>query len=368
MAELKVPYISLPLQHQGLKPALLAAIEKVIDRGDFILGAEVTEFESRFAALCGARYAVGVDNGTSALFLTLRALGIGPGDEVITAPNSFLASASAIALTGAIPVFVDVRKDYTIDPALIERAITSRTKGIIPVHLTGRPAEMNSILDLARHYQIHVVEDCAQAVGARHRGRQVGSFGIAGCFSLHPLKNLSALGDGGVITTDDPELRERLCKARNHGLLNRNECEAWSPNCRLDTIQAAALLIKMDHLAEWTEKRRLIAAYYRDQLGDVVGIPEEEPFQYCVYHTFVIQVEERDALQRHLAAKGIETKVHYPIPIHCQKAAAGLRYPPGSFPVAEKQSRQILSLPIYPELSEEQVRFVAAAIRGFYNR
>jgi dTDP-4-amino-4,6-dideoxygalactose transaminase len=368
MTGMYVPYVNLALQHQAIKSRLLEAAERVLSHGSFILGPEVGEFEERFAAYCGARYAVGVDNGTSALFLVLRALGIGPGDEVITAPNSFLASASCIALAGARPVFVDVREDYNINPDLLEAAITPRTKAIIPVHLTGRPADMRPILEVAARYNLYVVEDCAQAVGARYHGQGVGSFGVAGCFSLHPLKNLNAIGDGGVVTTNDPELCDRLRKARNHGLRSRDECEFWSHNCRLDTLQAAMLLVKMDYLDQWTEARRANAAFYQQHLRDVVRVPEDQPYEYAVYHTFIIQAEERDRLQHYLAARGIETKVHYPIPIHLQDAARYLGYKPGSFPVTERQARQILSLPVYPELAQEQKEYVVTAIRAFYGK
>lgn len=367
MNMITVPYVNLALQHRDLKPQLLAAVEKVLDHGNFILGPEVSAFEERFAAYCGTRYAVGVDNGTSALFLTLRSLGIGPGDEVITATNSFLASASAIALAGARPVLVDVRDDYNIDPERVEAAITPRTKAIIPVHLTGRPADMDAILDIANRHGLYVVEDCAQAVGAAYRGRRVGSFGIAGCFSLHPLKTLNAIGDGGVITTNDPKLYATLRKARNHGLRNRDECEFWSYNCRLDTIQAAMLLVKMDYLDQWTSARRANAALYQAELHDVVRVPEDKPHEYAVYHTFVVQAERRDELQRYLQARGIETKVHYPIPIHLQDAAKGLGYHRSAFPVTEKLTQRILSLPIYPELTEAQRNEVVHAIHAFYN-
>lgn len=366
MSSIQVPYVNLALQHEAIKEQLLNAIEKVLSHGQFILGPEVRAFEERFAAYCGTRYAVGVDNGTSALFLVMRALGIGPGDEVITLPNSFLASASSIALTGARPVFVDVRDDYNMNPDLLEDAITPRTKAIMPVHLTGRPADMHPIMEIARRYDLYVIEDSAQAVGARYHGQRVGSFGIAGCFSLHPLKNLNAVGDGGVITTDDPELYETLLKARNHGLRNRDECEFWSYNCRLDTIQAAMLLVKMDYLDQWTETRRGNAAFYQQHLRNIVQVPEDKPHEYAVYHTFIIQAERRNELQEYLLEEGIETKVHYPVPIHLQDAAKELGYGPGSFPVTEHQARHILSLPVYPELTDAQRDHVVNAIRLFY--
>jgi len=367
MSQTQVPYVNLALQHRAIKAELLAAVEQVLDHGGFILGPEVSAFEERFAAYCGTRFAVGVDNGTSALLLTLRALGIGPGDEVITAPNSFLASASCVALAGARPVFVDVGDDYNINPDLVEAAITPASRAIIPVHLTGRPADMTAILEVANRHGLYVIEDCAQAVGAAYRGRRVGSFGIAGCFSLHPLKTLNAAGDGGIVTTDDPGLYEELRKARNHGLRSRDECEFWSPNCRLDTIQAAMLLVKMNYVDQWTEARRANAAFYQEQLGGIVRVPEDKPHEYAVYHTFVVQAERRDDLQRYLLERGVDTKVHYPIPIHLQDAAMALGYGPGSFPVTERQVKQILSLPVYPELTEQQRQGVVGGIRSFYS-
>ncbi len=362
----RIPYINLASQHRAVKAELLEAARRVLDSGGFILGPEVEAFEREFAAYCHTQYAVGVDNGTSALSLTMRALGIGPGDEVITAPNSFLASASSIALVGARPVFVDVRDDYNIDPNKLEAAVGPRTRAIMPVHLTGRPADMDPILEIARRRGLHVIEDAAQAVGAEYRGRRVGSFGAAGCFSLHPLKNLNAIGDGGMITTGDPQLYEQLKKARNHGLRNRDECEFWSPNCRLDALQAAMLRVKMKYLDGWTAARREHAAFYQAALREVVRVPEDKPYERAVCHTFIIQTGRRDELQRFLLERGIETKIHYPIPIHLQPAAAALGYGPGSFPVAEQQAHSVLSLPVYPELTPAERSRVVEAIRGFY--
>jgi dTDP-4-amino-4,6-dideoxygalactose transaminase len=361
-----VPFVNLPLQHAPLKALLSKAFERVLDHGQFILGTETSVFEQRFADYCGVTHTVGVDNGTSALTLALQALGIGKGDEVITAANSFLASASCIALTGARPVFVDVGQNYTIDPDKIEQAVTDRTKAIIPVHLTGRPADMDMIMALAKRRGLHVIEDCAQAVGATYRGKKVGSFGVAGCFSMHPLKILNAIGDGGVITTGDAKLYQRLLKARNHGMQNRDECEFWSGNCRLDTLQAAMLLVKMDFLDRWISERRAIAALYRKELGGVVQVPEEQSHEFGVYQTFVVQAERRDELQQFLTANSVDAKVHYPIPLHLQPAARELGYVRGSFPVTEAQTLSILSLPIYPELTSEQLEKVISTVKAFY--
>ena len=255
---LKIPYVNLAAQHAGLKVELLEAVEAVLEKGNFILGEEVSQFEKRFSELCGVPYAVGVNSGTDALILALRVLGVGEGDEVITVPNSFVATAACIRLVDARPVFVDVRNDYNMDPERLERAVNRRTKAIIPVHLTGRPADMDPILALAGRKGIPVVEDAAQAVLAEYRGRRVGSFGTLGCFSMHPLKTLNACGDGGVLTTSDSRIYEELKVLRNLGLKDRNQCLRWSGNSRLDTIQAAMLLVKLKYLETWTGKRRLV--------------------------------------------------------------------------------------------------------------
>ena len=361
-----VPYVGLAAQHSALKAELMRALERVFSHANFILGQEVAEFEAEFASYCGAKYAVGVGNGTDALVLALKAVGIGSGDEVITAPNSFLASASAIAMAGANPVFVDVRSDYNLDPDLLEAAITPRTRAILPVHLTGRPADMRAVMAVAEKHELAVVEDAAQAVGATYEGQRVGTFGIAGCFSFHPLKNLNACGDAGMIITDDPSVHSHLIKARNHGLDSGGQCDAWSPNSRLDAVQAAMLMVKMKYLDEWTEARRRNAAFYRERVAGLVKVPEEHPHEYAVYQTFVVECDRRDELQSYLAARGVETKVHYPVPIHLQGAARALGYQPGDFPVTEQQAGRILSLPVYPELSRQQLEWVASAIETFY--
>ena len=364
---MKIPYINLRGQHWPIKKEILSRIENVLDNGQFILGEEVRVFEKRFAELCGTPYALGVATGTDALFLTMKALGIGRGDEVITAPNSFLASASSIALVGATPVFADVREDFNIDPEKVEQAITSRTKAVIPVHLTGRPADMNAILEIAEKHQLHVIEDAAQAVRAEYHGQRVGSFGIAGCFSLHPLKNLNACGDSGVITTKDEGLYNNLLKARNHGLKNRDECEFWSYNSRLDTLQAAILNVKIDYLDEWVKRRREIAGIYQLRLKGIVIVPKDKPEEKAVYHTFIIQTEYRSDLQTYLTKNGIDSKVHYPIPIHLQQAAVDLGYQKGDFPVTERQTEMILSLPAYPELTDKQVNYICDNILSYFN-
>jgi dTDP-4-amino-4,6-dideoxygalactose transaminase len=291
---------------------------------------------------------------------------VSPGDEVITVPNSFLATASAIALVGARPRFVDVRADGNLDPDQLHDAIDARTRAILPVHLSGRPAEMDAILEVARLHGVPVLEDAAQAVGARYRGRPVGSLGRIGAFSLHPLKNLGAAGDAGVLTTSDPSLARWLRSARNHGLVSRDEAAFWSPNSRLDALQAALLEVKLRYLDVWTRRRREHARFYRAALEGAVAVPDDPEHVYCVYHTFVIRAPRRDALREHLTARGIETRVHYPVPIHLQPAAAALGHAKGDFPRAEAYSESALSLPVYPELQRAQREAVVEAIRSFY--
>lgn len=363
---MKVPYINLGLQHQEDKEAILDKVSTVIDSGMFILGDEVKQFEESFAKLCGTNYAVGVANGTDSLILCLRALGIGKGDEVITAPNSYLASASSIELAGATAVFADVRSDFNIDPAEIEKKISSKTKAIIAVHLTGRPAAMDEINAIAKKHHLHVIEDAAQAVGASYKGKMVGNLGTFGSFSLHPLKNLAALGDAGIITTNDEKHYEWLMKARTHGMKSRDECEFWSMNSRIDALQAAILNVKFPRLAEWNNRRREIAKKYIHTIGHLVEVPLEHDYEKSVYHTFIIKTDKRDALQSFLSENGIDTKVHYPIAIHQQEAARNNLSAKESYPETDRQVKEILSLPVYPELTDEQVEYIIQMIFKFF--
>ena len=367
LLRISVKYVNLPLQYEYLKDDIIDKIKNIFYKGDFILGSEVKNLEERFARYCDCKYALGVGNGTDALFLVIKALNIGKDDEVITAPNSFISTAGAIAIAGAKPVFVDVRDDYNINPHLIEDAITSKTKAILPVHLTGRPADMNPILEIAKKHDLFIIEDAAQAIGAVYNDKKTGSFGIAGCFSLHPLKNLNAGGDGGMITTNDLDLYEKLIKLRNHGLRNRDECEFWGYNSRLDSIQAAIVNVKLDYLDEWHEKLRNIVDIYQKKLNGIVSFPRDESHLNSTNHLFMIQCEKRDELQNYLSKKDIETKVHYPLPIHLQEPAKKLGYKEGDFPIAELQSKRILSLPIYPELTDEQINIVTEEIKNFYS-
>ena len=370
MIKKHIPYVDLISQHSSIKEQILTAVEQVLSHAQFINGEEITDFEKAFAQLCEVRFAVGVNSGTDGLILALHALGVGPGDEVITPPNSFIASSSCVAWVGARPVFVDVREDYNIDFTQIEDKITPRTKAILPIHLTGRPAEMQTIMEIAKRYNLYVIEDCSQAVSAEYYSQRVGSFGDVGVFSLHPLKTLNACGDSGIITTDDVEIYEELLLLRNHGLRSRDDCATWGLNSRLDSVQAAILLIKMDYLDWWTEKRISNAKYYQKALSEMASIklPEDRPYEKAVYHTFVIEIHNRDTLRSYLLEHGIETSVHYPVPIHLQVAAKDLGYKRGDFPMTERQSGQILSLPVHQNLQDGDLDYVVKTIKAFYSR
>ena len=361
-----IPYTALNRQAGSVKAELMTAVESVIDGGRFILGPNVTAFEQEFSAYCGAPFSRGVSDGTAALHLVLRSLCLSEGDEVITAPNSFLASASSVALAGGRPVFADVRPDMNIDPEQVEAAITPRTRGIIPVHLTGRPARMPEILDIAKRHGLFVLEDAAQAVGASLDGKRVGSWGDAGAFSLHPLKNLFAFGDAGMVTSGDDALIQRVTLARNHGLRNRDTCEFWSFNARLDELQAAMLRVQMRHLDAWTAERRRLAHRYNDLLRAHVTVPDEGPGEHHVYQTYMIQAERRDALKQFLVDSGVEVLVHYATPIHLQPAAKSLGYTDRDFPACKRVVDRILSLPLYPGLTDAQQDRVASLIANFY--
>jgi dTDP-4-amino-4,6-dideoxygalactose transaminase len=311
---------------------------------------------------------VGVNSGTDALVLALKVVGIRPGDEVITVPNSYLASASSIALAGATVRFVDVASDMNMDPKALSRAITSKTRAIIPVHLTGRPARMAEILGIARRHGLRVIEDAAQAAGANYRGKPVGSWGDLGCFSFHPLKNLNACGDAGAVVTSNASWAKKLKILRNHGHPHRDDCLEFSLNSRLDGLQAEILRIKLRGLGAVTRRRKRNAALYQSLLAGCpqVDCPQDEPGMESVYHTFVIQCEKRDYLRKHLARKGIGTAVHYPVPIHLMKVGKKLGFKKGAFPETERLTKRILSLPIHQDLSERQIRAVALEILLFY--
>jgi dTDP-4-amino-4,6-dideoxygalactose transaminase len=361
-----VPFVDLPAQLGGIAGDVDAAVRRVIDRADFILGEQVTLFEEEFAAYCGTAHAIGVDTGTSALELILRALGIGPGDEVVTVSNSFVATALAISYTGATPVLVDAdERTSTMTAEAVAAVLTPRTRAVLPVHLYGQPADMDPILDLARRHGLAVVEDACQAHGARYKGRRAGSLGTAAAFSFYPSKNLGALGDGGAVVTSDAALAAEVRRLRAYGGVVKNQSITVGYNKRLDELQAAVLRVKLRHLDDWNAARAEHARSYDRQLGEVEGVrlPLVRPDADSVWHLYVVNVDRRDAVQRRLTSEGISTGVHYPIPIHRQPAYADLRYAPGSLPVSEAHSATCLSLPMYAELTPSMTEQVAEALR-----
>lgn len=362
---MRVPFVDLKAQLDSIRPEIDAGIAEVLDTTAFIQGKQVREFEAAFADYLGATHAIGVGNGTDALYLALRASGIGPGDEVITAANTFIATTEAITGVGASIVLVDIDPEsYTIDPALIEAAITPRTKAIIPVHLYGQPADMATIMEIANRHNLLVIEDACQAHGAWYEGRRAGTIGHVGCFSSYPGKNLGAYGDAGVIATNDDDLAARLRMLANHGSQQKyhHEIEGW--NSRLDTIQAVVLSVKLPHLDAWNERRRQHAERYSELLaGSGVKTPTIQHGDH-VWHLYVIETEDRDELGRRLAEQGIATGVHYPIPLHLQPAYQHLGYAAGAFPVTERVAARILSLPMFPELTDEQITLVADAVHA----
>jgi len=362
-----VPFVDLAAQYRDLAHEMRPALDDVLGSTHFILGETVSRFEQEFAAWLGAKHAVGVGTGLDALRLALLGSGIGTGDEVIIPANTFIATAFAVSAVGARPVPVDcLEETHQIDPARIPAAITSRTKAIIPVHLYGHPADMDRIGPIARSHGLAVIEDAAQAHGARLHGRACGTFGQAGCFSFYPAKNLGAYGDGGCVVTDDAALAERLRRLRNYGQQAKNEHVLVGGNSRLDSMQAAVLRVKLRHLDAWNARRAAHAARYAALLpGDGLVLPTTQPGATHVFHLFVLRTRAREALRAHLEQAGIETGVHYPVPPHLQPAYAGLGYGPGSFPVAERLAREVMSLPMFPELTEDQLQRVASAIRSF---
>jgi len=369
---MKVPYNYLDKQFDpdgALVARILLDIRELVKTGEFTLGPPVQEFEEKFAELCGVKHAVGINSGTDALILILKALGIGPGDEVITVPNSFIATANVIAFVGAEPVFVDVDDEYLMDIEKVKEAITERTKAILPVHLTGNPVFFPYV-DYIYHENdfISVIEDAAQAIDAEINGKKVGGLGIAGEFSLHPLKNMNVWGDGGMVTTNDAKLAEKIRLMRNHGLASRDVCEVFAGNCRLHTIQAVVGLRLIEDVRNVSNKRISNASLFDYLLSNVDGvkIPPRQSYKRQVYHTYVIQVERREALIKFLAENGVETKIHYPVPIHLQKPYTELGYNKGDFPKCEAQAERILSLPIHQYLTSDQIEYTASLIRRFY--
>jgi dTDP-4-amino-4,6-dideoxygalactose transaminase len=361
-----IPFADLKTQYRAIKPEIDRAIESVLDNAQFILGPAVASFEKDFAAFCDTVEAVGVNSGTSALHLSLLAAGVQPGDEVITVPFTFVATVAAIEYAGAKPVLVDVEPEYwTMDPALIEAAITPRTKAIVPVHLYGQPADMDPILDVARKHRLAVIEDACQAHGSEYKGRRCGSMGQLGCFSFYPGKNLGAYGEGGAVVTSDPAMAEKVRLLRSWGEETRYEHKYRGFNYRMDGVQGAVLGVKLRYLEVWTEARRSRAAEYDRQLADTQAVvPSERNGSRHVYHVYVVRVAERDAWRARLTDAGVQTGVHYPIPIHLQPAYRDLGYSAGDFPIAERAATEVLSLPIYPELTDEQIETIADLFRA----
>lgn len=364
---MQIPFVNLAKQFSSIENELVQNFIDIGRSGGYIMGEVLETFEKNAATFLEVKNVLGVADGSDALFLIMHALGIGEGDEVITAPNSFIASAWTIVATGAKPVFVDVDQDLNINPKLIELAINEKTKAIMPVHLAGRPAKMDEINAIAQKHNLFVIEDSAQAIGARYKGKRVGGLSNAAGFSLHPLKNLGIYGDGGLIATNDDLLYEKLKKLRNHGLINRDECEFWGYNSRLDTIQAAFANTKLKYLEAWNARCHDIAKIYKNNLIGV-EIPVDQDWEYCVYHNFVIKTSYRDSMMQYLKDNGVDTRVHYPIPIHLQKAAEKLGYKNGDFPNTETFSKTMISLPIYPELTNEEVYYVIEMVNSFNSK
>ncbi len=368
---MKVPIVDLNSQHSSIRTEINAAISAVIDNSAFILGKSVSDFENAFAQAHNVKHCIAVGSGTDALHLGLWALGVSSGDEVITVPYTFIATASAISLLGARPVFIDIEpQTYTMDARLIEKAITSKTKAILPVHLYGQPAMMDGIMDIARKHNLAVVEDAAQSHLAQYDGKYVGGYGNVACFSFYPVKNLGAFGEAGAIITNDDALALKLRQLRDHGQVSKYNHEMIGHNYRMDGIQGAVLGVKLKHLQTWTERRRAIASRYRTLLKGVgdISLPFESAKAYHVYHLFVIRTPQRDALQTYLTEHGVATALHYSRGVHMQKAYGSLGYKPGDFPETEKAANECISIPLYPEMSDEQIEYVATTIKEFYSK
>ncbi|MBN3039008.1 MAG: DegT/DnrJ/EryC1/StrS family aminotransferase [Candidatus Omnitrophica bacterium] len=365
---LKVPFVDLKTQYQDLRSELEPRLKKTIEDCHFILGESVNSFEKEFADYCGTEYAVSTSSGTAALFLALSSLGIGKGDEVITAANTFIATVLAIHYTGARPVLVDVEENtYNLDINKVKKAINKKTRAIVPVHLYGQPVDMQPLLKLAKRYRLKIVEDACQAHGAEYKGRKTGTFGDVSAFSFYPGKNLGAYGDGGMVVTNSARIKDKMLMLRDYGQKRKYQHLIKGFNARLDTIQAEILRVKLSHLDRWNESRRLSAKKYNFLLNNLDGYvitPSQIPEVKHVWHLYVIRTKKRDVLQRYLKENGIFTGIHYPIPIHLQPAFSDLGYKKGEFPVTEKVAGEILSLPMYPELRDEQIEYVVKKIEG----
>jgi dTDP-4-amino-4,6-dideoxygalactose transaminase len=360
----KVPYFDLTAQYSVIRDEIRDAFDRVCQKAAFILGEEVEHFERSFADYCGVKHCIALNSGTSALHLALLSAGIGPGDEVITTANTFIATVEAICYTGAKPVFADIDPaTANIDPKEVEKAVTPRTRAIIPVHLYGRPADLDAITEIANRNRLLVIEDACQAHGARYNEKPVGGFGHSAAFSFYPGKNLGAYGEGGALTTDDDEVAKLVRALRSHGETTRYFHKYIGYNYRMDGFQGAVLNVKLRHLDEWTAKRRKFAALYRELLSDAnVRIPEDSPDADCVYHLFVVYVENREQVRAELEKRGVQTAVHYPKPVHLQEAFADLGFGTGTLPHTERACERVMSMPLFPEMTEEQVRYAAVAL------
>ena len=361
---MKVRYLNLSVSDAALKEDLLGAVDRVLSHGQIVLGPEVEEFEARVADYCRRKYAVGVSSGTDALYTALRALDIGPGDEVITTPLSWIATVNAIVLAGATPVFVDIGSDLNINANLIHEAITPKTKAILPVHFTGKMCDMESIMRIARKKHLTVIEDAAQSFGASMKGKKAGALGDVACFSMNAMKVLHSYGEAGAVLTDDKGIRERIVSLRYNGTVNREDCHYTSLNFRLQTVQAAMLLVELERIDSIIEKRRQIARYYDRELNGVVKCPREEDNTIHVYYTYTVMTEKRDELRAFLQEKGIETKIHHPILMPYHTAYKG-RYS-AHIPVAEKLIKEIVSIPNHEKMTDAEVEYVVSSIREFY--
>jgi len=366
---MEIKYLDLQAQYRSIKTEIDAAIAKVVESSSFVLGPSVAEFEENYAAYCETSHAAGVNSGTSAVMLALRALDIGTGDEVVTTANTFVATISAIMYTGARPVLVDCDPvSRNIDPQLLSMAISPKTRAIMPVHLYGRIADMDPIMETAERHGIPVVEDAAQAHGARYKGRRAGSIGQISAFSFYPGKNLGAYGEGGAVITSDPKLDKAVRTLRDHGSEKKYYYDTLGYNARLEGIQGAVLNVKLKYLDKWNDERRRVALSYREHLKDVpVTTPSLHDDHEQVFHVFVIETEKRDQLQAYLKENGVPSIIHYPVPAHLQKAYDHLNHKEGDFPVTEKLCHEVMSLPIYPEMAEEQIAYVAETIRKFFS-
>ena len=370
MEDVKVPYLDLKAQYQGIKPEIDDAVGRVLDSCQFVLGAEVAAFEEKFASYCKTSECIALNSGTSALHLALVAAGVGPGDEVITVPFTFVASVAAVIYAGARPVLIDIDPhSFTIDPSKIEKAITRRTKVILPVHLYGQAADMDPIMEMARRHGLVVIEDAAQAHGAKYKGRSVGSIGDMACFSFYPGKNLGAYGEGGAVTTSNAEYANTVRMLRDWGQDRKYHHVLRGYNYRMEGFQGAVLGVKLRHLEKWTDARRSVVHQYNELLADCgIETPEEMSWGQHVYHVYTIQTDDRDGLQSALTSAGIQTGIHYPVPVHLQPAYSDLGYGPGAFPQSEAAAKRVLSLPLYPELSQEAIARVAAAVKQSVDR